>query len=151
MIPCYGRLELLSSAQFKSFSTQAVEHVVVLWNAMQSRIARPPLGHDGYLKLWAMAQPTSDAEYLMIDEAQDLNPVLLGVLTRMQVPLVFAGDPYQQIYEWRGAKNAMSKLPARHKAFLAQSFRFGKQIAAAATIVLRTLGASKPLLGSAAI
>ena len=151
MVPCYGKLEILSGAQFKSFATQALEHVDVLWNAMQNRIAGPPLGHDGYLKLWAMAKPTTDAEYLMIDEAQDLNPVLLGVVTRFKVPVVFVGDPYQQIYEWRGAVNAMNKLPAQHRAFLSQSFRFGKEIAAGATIVLRTLGAHKPLIGSPTI
>ena len=84
----------------------------------------------------------------MIDEAQDLNPVLLDVLDRLLTPLVFVGDPYQQIYEWRGAVNAMDRLRSRHRALLSQSFRFGPEIAAAATIVLKTLGAREPLLGS---
>ena len=150
MIPRHG-LELLAKREFDSFAAQAIEHVVVLWDAMQHKTAGPPLGHDGYLKLWALGKPKAETDYIMVDEAQDLNPVLLGVLGSLQAPLVYVGDQYQQIYEWRGAINAMEKLPSKHRVLLAQSFRFGPEIAAAATIVLRALKASKALLGSSVI
>ncbi len=83
----------------------------------------------------------------MVDEAQDLNPVLLGVLEGLDCPIVYVGDPYQQIYEWRGAVNAMERVASRNSVLLSQSFRFGAEIAAAATIVLRKLGARDPLRG----
>lgn len=150
-VPCYGILETLGSEQFKSFASQAAEHLGYLWTSMLDRERGLPLGHDGYLKLWALSEPYATADYIMVDEAQDLNPVLLDVLDRSRCQIVYVGDPYQQIYEWRGAVNAMEQVHTRHRCLLSQSFRFGPEIAAAATIVLQTLGAGEPLRGSPAI
>ncbi len=100
-----------------------------------------PLSHDGYLKLWALSGPRAETDYILVDEAQDINPVLLGVLRQVQCPVVYVGDPYQQIYEWRGAVNAMEAISSPHRVLLSRSFRFGPEIAAAATRVLRTLKA----------
>ncbi|MGI4755287.1 MAG: UvrD-helicase domain-containing protein [Janthinobacterium lividum] len=146
-----GLLETLSVAAFQSFAQQAAGHVQAIWDAMQLRDGGLPLGHDGYLKLWALSNPKAETDYILVDEAQDMNPVLFGVLKGVQCPVVYVGDPYQQIYEWRGAVNAMDEIVSPHHVLLAQSFRFGPEIAAAATKVLRTLGASTALRGSAAI
>lgn len=150
-MPCYGVLEMLSPEQFASFARQAAEHLGYLWAAMLDRARGLPLGHDGYLKLWALSKPQARADYLLIDEAQDLNPVLLDVLDRTECQIVYVGDPYQQIYAWRGAVNAMEQVLTRHRCLLSGSFRFGPEIAAAATIVLRELGAKEPLRGSPSI
>lgn len=150
-VPCYGVLEALPPKQFASFARQAAEHLGYLWAAMLDRAGSLPLGHDGYLKLWALSKPQARADYLLIDEAQDLNPVLLEVLDRAECQIVYVGDPHQQIYAWRGAVNAMEQVHTRHRCLLSQSFRFGPEIASAATIVLRGLGAREPLRGAAAI
>jgi superfamily I DNA/RNA helicase len=150
-VPRYGALETLDEMQFASFTGQAVQHVEAIWNAMRHTTQGLPLGHDGYLKLWALSKPQLSADYLLIDEAQDLNPVLLDVLARNARPVVYVGDPYQQIYEWRGAVNAMDKVTSKYETLLSQSFRFGPEIAAGATIIIRKLGARHPLLGSPAI
>ena len=150
-VPCYGVLETLAPEQFASFAQQAAEHLGYLWAAMLDRARGLPLGHDGYLKLWALSKPQARADYLLIDEAQDLNPVLLDVLDRTECQIVYVGDPYQQIYAWRGAVNAMEQVHTRHRCLLSGSFRFGPEIAAAATIVLRGLGAKEPLRGSPSI
>ena len=52
----------------------------------------------------ALSQPGSDMDYIVVDEAQDLNLVVLGVLQRRECPVIYVcvGDPYQQIYDWRG-------------------------------------------------
>ena len=150
-VPRYGVLDMLRPDQFESFARQVSEHLSHLWTAMLDRQRGLPLGHDGYLKLWALSQPQAQAEYIMVDEAQDLNPVLLDVLDRAECQIVYVGDAYQQIYEWRGAVNAMEQVHTRHRCLLSQSFRFGPEIAAAATIVLRRLGATEPLRGSPAI
>jgi hypothetical protein len=68
-----------------------------------------PLGHNGYLKAWALTGPMLNTDYILLDEAQDTNPVVLGVLTGQRAQVVYVGDPYQQIYEWRGAVNAMDR------------------------------------------
>lgn len=150
-IPRYGALEALDEIEFASFTGQAVQHVEAIWNAMRHVTQGLPLGHDGYLKLWALSKPRLSGDYLLIDEAQDLNPVLLDVLARNVCPVVYVGDPYQQIYEWRGAVNAMDKVSTKYETLLSQSFRFGPEIAAGATIIIRKLGARYPLLGSPAI
>ncbi len=146
-----GVLETLAAKAFESFVQQAVGHVQAVREAMQFRDGGLPLGHDGYLKLWALSRPETQTGYILVDEAQDMNPVLLGVLKQARCPVVYVGDPYQQIYEWRGAVNAMEEISSPHRVLLAQSFRFGPEIAAAATKVLRTLGATTPLRGSTSI
>jgi superfamily I DNA/RNA helicase len=146
-IPRYGCLEALPESQFEEFTQQAIGHVEAAWNAMRHKSNGLPLSHDGYLKLWALSQPRSNVDYIMVDEAQDLNPVVLGVLRRMECPVIYVGDPYQQIYDWRGAVNAMEQVVTKHRVLLSQSFRFGSGIADAATVVLQKLGAKQPVRG----
>jgi len=150
-IPRYGLLEMLPDTVFEEFGTQAMEHANAIWNAMCHKSAGLPLGHDGYLKLWALSRPRASVDYILIDEAQDLNPVLLGVLRNQTCQIVYVGDPYQQIYEWRGAVNAMDQVEIRDRVLLSQSYRFGTVIAEAATRVLRTLGAKEPVRGVASL
>ena len=150
-VPCYGLLETLKPEQFENFASQVSGHLESLWEAMLDRDQGLPLSHDGYLKLWALSKPHARADYIMVDEAQDLNPVLLDVLKRLHCQIVYVGDPYQQIYEWRGAINAVEQVHTRHRCLLSQSFRFGPEIAAAANIVLRTLGARETLCGHPAV
>ncbi|WP_156767694.1 UvrD-helicase domain-containing protein [Candidatus Viadribacter manganicus] len=119
-----------------------------LWKRMTSAADALPLGHDGYLKLWALGQPRLDYDYILLDEAQDTNFVVLDVLTSQPAQMVYVGDRYQQIYEWRGAVNAMEKIETAHEAALTQSFRFGDTIASAASAVLRGLGESRPIRGN---
>jgi hypothetical protein len=142
-----GCLAALTQDQFADFTLQAIGHTQAVWDAMRHKTAGLPLGHDGYLKLWALSRPRSQVDYIMVDEAQDLNPVILGVLRRMECPVIYVGDPYQQIYEWRGAVNAMDHVASKHRVLLSQSFRFGNAIANAATAVTRLLGAKEPLRG----
>lgn len=110
-----------------------------------------PLGHDGYLKVWALGRPKIGANFLLLDEAQDTNAVVLGVLNHQDAQLVYVGDRHQQIYEWRGAINAMEKITGGEEAALTQSFRFGQTIAAVASQVLASLGEHRPIRGNPAV
>ena len=69
--------------------------------------------HDGYLKLWQLKQPIlKDMHYhdvLMIDEGQDMNPAMLEIFNYQKTTKIIVGDPYQQIYMFRGAVNALGK------------------------------------------
>jgi hypothetical protein len=122
-----------------------------LWIDMTDVRTEMPLGHDGYLKLWALSEPTIGASYILLDEAQDSNPAVLGVLRKQQCQIVYVGDKHQQIYEWRGAIDAMSNIETTHSAFLTKSFRFGPKIADCATRVLRTLGEGRAITGNESI
>lgn len=111
--------------------------------------------HDAYLKLLDLdadlrSMAFSSFRYLMIDEAQDTNPVQLSILRKSGIPLIAVGDPYQQIYSWRGAENALDQIEGR-RLFLTQSFRFGEDIAETAREILASRpdgGPSQRLIGA---
>lgn len=150
-IPKYGKLAFLSGEEREYFSRYLVDVAKHIWGRMQTPTDPLPLGHDGYLKLWSLSEPAFREEFVMLDEAQDTNEVVLSVLRRQKCQVVFVGDRHQQIYEWRGAKNAMEMMETRHETVLTQSFRFGPVIAELASAVLHRLGERKKLVGTASI
>ena len=80
---------------------------------LQSIDPRHPagIGHDIYLKLWALSKPVIPADFILFDEAQDADPLMMGILSNQPNQVIYVGDAHQQIYEWRGAVNAMKRLP----------------------------------------
>lgn len=150
-VPRHGSLRTANEqvlAEVTDFARRGAAHV---WARMRSPEDELPLGHDGYLKLWALSRPQIAADFILLDEAQDTNPVVLEVLREQKAQLVYVGDRYQQIYEWRGAINAMEAIETEHSVGLTQSFRFGPQIAAAASVVLQRLGERSALVGNPAL
>lgn len=127
------------------------DHARTLWGRMTDLSDPIPLGHDGYLKCWALSRPTIDADFILLDEAQDSNPVLLQILGEQCAQVVYVGDKYQQIYEWRGAVNAMDRIATANDSHLTLSFRFGEAIAAVANQVLSDLGESRQIIGNPAV
>lgn len=105
------------------------------------------IGHDIYLKLWALSEPNIPADYILFDEAQDADPLMLGILLKQkQAQVIYVGDAHQQIYAWRGAVNAMQQLPLPESR-LTTSFRFGEEIAEVANYLLYALKETVPLHG----
>ncbi len=120
-----------------------------MWRDLTDPAGRLTFKHEHYLKLWQLRHPHIPADYLLIDEAQDLNPVMraiVGEQTHAQV--VWVGDTNQQIYGWNGAINALADV-AGERTYLSLSFRFGPPIAEVANKVLERLAAPVPLRGSA--
>lgn len=106
------------------------------------------IGHEIYLKLWALNKPVIPADFVLFDEAQDADPLMLGILlNQTQTQVIYVGDAHQQIYEWRGATNAMKALPLPDTR-LTRSFRFGEGIASVANTLLTELGETVPLEGN---
>ncbi len=120
------------------------------WQKMIDPTNPLPLSHDGYVKLWSLDSPRLNADFVLLDEAQDTNPVILDVLKKQKCQIVYVGDRHQQIYEWRGAVNAMDEIMTAHELKLTQSFRFGPAIADVANPILRKLGEEQPLIGNSA-
>lgn len=106
-----------------------------LWEIAREVSGRGALPHDGYLKLWLEAGPKIDTSYLLVDEAQDLTPVMKAIFDRQDCKKIYVGDRYQSINGYRGAINAMSMIQAPTY-YLTRSFRFGKNIARVANWVL---------------
>jgi hypothetical protein len=150
-VPTYGRLLGARENVVVEIKNGAVTQAASLWARMVDKGDQIPLGHDGYLKLWALRNPELAADYILLDEAQDTNGVVLGVLKGQRAQIVYVGDRHQQIYEWRGAVNAMETIIDCNEATLSQSFRFGDAIAQAASKVLGTLGETRRIRGNPAV
>lgn len=114
------------------------------WADLSSVDGKLPFSHDVYVKVWQLGEgdkkPYIPASYILLDEAQDTAPVLLDILKQQTHALVIlVGDDNQQIYEWRGAVNAMGAYPGAPRRLLSQSFRFGQTVADVANSILATL------------
>ncbi|AHX01109.1 hypothetical protein M316_0044 [Nitrincola phage 1M3-16] len=93
------------------------------------------VGFDGVLKLWQLSQPKLNYDIIYVDEAQDTNPCVLDIIQRQSCKIIYVGDQYQSIYQFRGAVNAMEIITAPSKT-LTKSFRYGEKIAAAAKWII---------------
>ncbi|WTD07122.1 UvrD-helicase domain-containing protein [Streptomyces albidoflavus] len=82
------------------------------WEDICSPAGRLRFEHDHYMKLWAMTSPQLGADFVLLDEAQDTNPVLEEVFLAQDAQRVCVGDPAQQIYGWRNARDVMTGFPA---------------------------------------
>lgn len=108
--------------------------------------------HDVYLKMWQLAGGRIPADFIFFDEAQDANGVMVAALLHQSAQLVWVGDDQQQIYEWRGAINAMDLVPDEvPRTWLTQSWRFGTEVADLANLVLDQLDADLRLSGTPSI
>ena len=115
--------------------TQLAAHIVPFARKAWTDLQHPDDGavrfdHDHYLKIWALTQPRIDADFLLLDEAQDTNPVVEQIFLhqRDHAQLVMVGDSAQAIYDWRGAKDVMTGFDGTQLT-LSQSFRFGPHLA----------------------
>ncbi|MBX4949603.1 ATP-dependent helicase [Rhizobium binae] len=147
-VPTLGALRAAPDDVLQEVTGFALDGARQVWSRMLSERDPLPLGHDGYLKLWGLSRPIIAADYLMLDEAQDTNPVVLDILQRQRGQLIYVGDRYQQIYEWRGAVNAMESVETDASTYLTTSFRFGNAIAGLATKMLVRLGETQPVRGN---
>jgi superfamily I DNA/RNA helicase len=103
-----------------------------------------PVTHDVYLKAWQLSKPRLPwCDTVMYDEAQDATPAMLSVVRdQPAVQAIYVGDPHQQIYEFRGAVNALASLDLPMYA-LTRTWRFGASIAAVANAILRAKGETR--------
>ena len=79
--------------------------------------------------MYQLANPdlSSTYDYILFDECQDANPVLLDILLKQKCQKIYVGDEHQQIYSWRGSINSFDKLGCE-VCYLSRSFRFGNEI-----------------------
>ncbi|MEU6182936.1 UvrD-helicase domain-containing protein [Streptomyces coeruleorubidus] len=136
---------------------QLAAHIVPFARKAWADLQHPDDGavrfdHDHYLKIWALTQPRIDADFLLLDEAQDTNPVVeqIFLAQRDHAQLVMVGDSAQAIYHWRGAKDVMTGFDGTHLT-LSQSFRFGPALAAEANRWLHLADAPIRLTGAPAV
>ncbi len=104
--------------------------------------------HDGYLKLYQLSNPCLSYDCILLDEAQDINPVTAAIVFAQARPhqnntqppssIILVGDGHQQIYSFRGAKDTLKSFSAARTHYLTQSFRFDNNVARVANMILKT-------------
>ncbi len=118
------------------------------WDDLQGETGRLKFTHDCYLKLYQLSRPKIPVDYVLLDEAQDLSPVMASLFHfQTHAQRIMVGDSAQAIYGFRGAVDAMRKFVADQRLTLSQSFRFGPAIAAEANRWLDLLNAPLRLRG----
>lgn len=101
---------------------------------------------DYYLKQWQLSEPTLPYDYILFDEAQDADNLMVDVVGRQSAQVVTVGDRNQAIYGWRGAQMAMDAFNGVGTS-LTRSFRFGAAIAEYANSWLGLIGSDLRLQG----
>ncbi len=137
----------VDKAQAYQLANYLTPFAQAVWRDYKDPAGKFCISQDVYLKLYAISNPIINVDYILFDEAQDAEPLMLHVLINQKCKLVYVGDPHQQIYDWRGAVNAMQSVECESP-YLTRSFRFGAQIADKANALLGYLGEKKPLVGS---
>ena len=132
---------------FHELAEIVTPYALKAWDDLIREDGRLRFQHDMYLKLWALSNPTLPGDFVLLDEAQDANPVIEGVVKRQDAQIIMVGDTAQQIYAWRGAQDAMGRFNADHRLTLSQSFRFGQAVADEANKWLELLNAPLRLKG----
>ncbi|MBW4722424.1 UvrD-helicase domain-containing protein, partial [Saccharothrix obliqua] len=129
-----------------------VPYAQAMWRDLQGTSGRLNFRHDHYLKMWALTEPSLNADVIFFDEAQDADPVIAKVVqSQRDAQLVAVGDSNQAIYGWRGAIDALANWPAQARLRLTQSWRFGPEIADEANKWLTALESPLRLTGTPGI
>lgn len=140
----------LDAGQAAELRKHVLPYATRAWDDLSRTDGVLPFSHDCYLRLWAMSRPRLDADVVLLDEAQDADPLIASVVMGQRqhgTQLVLVGDANQAIYGWRGATDAMSSFEADRRLWLSQSFRFGPAIAAEANKWLDVLESDLTLRG----
>ncbi|MDY3205951.1 MAG: AAA family ATPase [Arcobacter sp.] len=127
-------LELLNKNE-----KRVIEHLKTILSAMKNKIIEAT--HDFYLKMFYLNKKVSTNlpyDLILVDEAQDISDVMIGIVENLNCRRIYVGDSFQQIYSFRFATNALNKidLPSYD---LTQSFRFGDNYAKTLQSTLNSL------------
>lgn len=144
-----GEQHAIAAGVKPSMRRDAVRLAGQVWKAMiDPSDSRVSIVHDGYLKLFQLnGRKLGGYDCVLLDEAQDTNPVMADIVASFEGDKVYVGDRNQSIYAFRGASNAMDEFSAKEYPLMS-SFRFGQDIADVANVILRySLGENSGLTG----
>lgn len=99
-----------------------------------------PITHDFYLKyyqMWKDKRLEEKYDFILLDEAQDTNEIMLDIFLENDCKKIFVGDTFQSIYEFNNSINAFEIVETNHHLTLSQSFRCKQEILDYAMFFLR--------------
>ena len=134
-------------AWYKSYNADIlIEQFPIIWTSILKSDSFI-IEHDFYLKLYQLSSPDlNNYDFILIDESQDINWVMLDLILKQNTKKVFIWDSYQQIYSWRWTKNTFKilwKEKNKDELFLTNSFRCYKYNSNLANQYLKVLWATK--------
>ncbi|MDO1900798.1 UvrD-helicase domain-containing protein, partial [Escherichia coli] len=105
--------------------------------------------HDGYLKLYQLSKPDWSQRFdcILLDDGQDINPVIADIAHWQRINMAIVGDPHQQLYLFRGAEDALNSdwLVGAEEHSLTQGWRVRPSIAHVANHILSHTGRTREL------
>lgn len=105
------------------------DFIIRLFHALKNE--RLQVDHSFYLKDFELNFKSfglSGAyDVVLLDEGQDVNPVILSIFEKFQARKIMVGDKHQKIYGFRGAVNAIEEFAADETLYLTKTFRFHGQ------------------------
>jgi hypothetical protein len=139
-----------------SYPPEATGHARMMWNDIKDLHGKLKITHTHMAKLWSLKSPdltVSDKnahikyDAILIDEAQDTNPVYGEIYKNQKIQKIYVGDQNQAIYGFRGAEDELQKVDVDIKLPLTESWRFGSDIASIANSFLKKLNAPNKVVG----
>jgi F-box protein, helicase, 18 len=117
------------------------------------RDGKVSMSHSFYLKEYEQMLKSGlcqsvVSDIVMLDEAQDSNPVTISILNHLGKKRVIVGDEHQQIYGFRLSINAMRHIEGKELR-LTTTFRCSPEIVKRANWILQTLKGEKSEIISA--
>lgn len=136
-------LNMFFNSKFKNFNQNTIKEnkslyrASVLWNKILNKEIKTT--HSAYLKEFQCKQNKAMDNYdvVLLDEAQDSNPVSLSIFEELNGKKILVGDPHQAIYGFRGTVNAMESINANYKLYLTYCFRCCEDVVQKANNVLQ--------------
>jgi hypothetical protein len=132
-----------------SYPPEATSDARKLWLDLVSPNGVQKITHDVTVKLWALTRPdlrvaqddpTRPYDGIMIDEAQDTNPVFARVYRDQVCQRIYVGDTNQAIYGFRGAHDELDRVDIPVQLPLTKTWRFGENLTIAPNAFLKALG-----------
>ncbi len=108
---------------------KALNHLKYILSAMKNK--KIDAIHDFYLKMFYLNKSickSLDYDLILVDEAQDISDVMIGIVEAQDCRRIYIGDSFQQIYSFRYAINALYKIDLPEYS-LSKSFRFADSYA----------------------
>jgi superfamily I DNA/RNA helicase len=131
-----------------SYPPEASADARKLWLDLFSPYGVQKITHDATVKIWALSRPdlraaeddpTKPYDGIMVDEAQDTNPVFARVYREQLCQRIYVGDTNQAIYGFRGAHDELDRVEADSELVLTKTWRFGKNLTVAPNAFLKAL------------
>ncbi|EAH8338294.1 ATP-dependent helicase, partial [Campylobacter upsaliensis] len=114
----------------KSDETEtSYKEVALLYEAMLKK--ELPMTHDFYLKYYQLASGGKELhiyDYVLFDEAQDSNAVMLSIFLNNVCKKILVGDTFQNIYGFNQTINALETINANFHLNLSTNYRSTQEI-----------------------